>query len=259
MEQAVTRVAVVQARMGSARLPGKVMSVVEGQPMIALLLRRLAVATRIDEVVLATSIRPENNPLVEAVTHMGFRVHRGSEDDVLSRVIEAARDATSIVRITGDCPFTDPELVDEVCAVFDSSGVDYASNVDPPTFPDGLDVEVVSTDALRRVAASEQENRFREHVTLAIRERPGFRRVNIFNQRDLSALRWTVDEASDLEVACGVFAHFRPRLDFGWHEVLELAEQMPGLFGANAGISRNEGLFMGEADKRLRSGRPPSP
>ncbi len=255
----MSRVAVVQARMGSARLPGKVMSIVEGQPMIALLLRRLESATRIDEVVLATSVRPENDPLAEAVIHMGFRVHRGSEDDVLSRMIEAASDATSIVRITGDCPFTDPGIVDEVCAAFDSGCVDYASNVDPPTFPDGLDVEVVSTDALRRVAALEHEGRFREHVTLAIRERPGFRRVNIANQRDLSALRWTVDEASDLEVARGVFAHFRPRLDFGWREVLELAERTPRLFGANAGIPRNEGLVMGEADKRFRSGRRPSP
>jgi glutamate-1-semialdehyde 2,1-aminomutase len=235
------------------------MSVVEGQPMIALLLQRLAAATRIDEVVLATSVRPENDPLAEAVIRMGFRVHRGSEEDVLSRTIEAASDATSIVRITGDCPFTDPGIVDEVCAAFDSGCVDYASNVDPPTFPDGLDVEVVSTDALRRVAALEHEGRFREHVTLAIRERPGFRRVNIANQRDLSALRWTVDEASDLEVARGVFAHFRPRLDFGWREVLELAERTPRLFGANAGTPRNEGLVMGEADKRLRSGRRPSP
>lgn len=235
------------------------MSVVEGQPMIALLLRRLAAATRIHEVVLATSVRPENDPLAEAVIRMGFRVHRGSEDDVLLRMIEAASDATSIVRITGDCPFTDPGIVDEVCAAFDSGCVDYASNVDPPTFPDGLDVEVVSTDALRRVAALEHEGRFREHVTLAIRERPGFRRVNIANQRDLSALRWTVDEASDLEVARGVFAHFRPRLDFGWREVLELAERTPRLFGANAGIPRNEGLVMGEADKRFRSGRRPSP
>lgn len=255
----MSRIAVVQARMGSSRLPGKVMSMIGGQPMIGLLLQRLRSAKRVDDVVLATSTAPENDPLVEYVAGMGCRVHRGSERDVLARVIDAAAGAISLVRITGDCPLTDPDVVDQVCEAFDADSVDYASNVDPPSFPDGLDVEVVSIDALKRVAASAYEERFREHVTLAIREFPGFRRANVRCGEDLSALRWTVDEPADLEIVRRVFGHFMPRVDFGWTEVLELWRMRPELFAGNAGIPRNEGLSLSEEEGRRRSGRGVNP
>lgn len=240
--------------MSSARLPGKVMAEIEGRPMIMILLERLRAARCLDDVVLATSTAKADDELVECVRGVGCRVHRGSEFDVLERVIQAAAGADSVVRITADCPMTDPGVVDSVCAAFDDDNVDYASNVDPPSFPDGLDVEVVSMAALRRVHASETEARFREHVTLAIRERPGFSRVNVTAMEDLSRLRWTVDESSDLTVIRNVFGHFRPRIDFRWTEVLALTRQCPGLFVANAGLIRNEGLAMSDDEKRRRSG-----
>jgi spore coat polysaccharide biosynthesis protein SpsF (cytidylyltransferase family) len=250
----MNRIAVIQARMSSARLPGKVMAEIEGRPMIAILLQRLRRARLVDDVVLATSLSRADDELADFVLRAGCRVYRGSESDVLERVIEAAAGADSIVRITADCPLTDPEIVDSVCAAFDGADVDYSSNVDPPSFPDGLDVEVVSMAALKRVHESETEPRFREHVTLSIRERGGFSRINVPFINDLSRLRWTVDEPTDLEVIRRVFRHFRPRLDFRWSEVLALSQQDPDLFAANADIMRNEGLTMTAEAKRRRSG-----
>jgi glutamate-1-semialdehyde 2,1-aminomutase len=220
--------------------------------MIELLLRRLAAANRVDRVVVATSTASADDPLAAFVGGLGFAVHRGSEHDVLARVIGAAGGARSVVRITGDCPFTDPALVDEVCAAFDAHAVDYASNVEPPTFPDGLDVEVVALEALQAVATQEHDARFREHVTLAIRERPRFRRINVFAPADHSRLRWTVDEKRDLELARVVFERFAPRTDFGWREILAMAQAEPHLFAGNAGIPRNEGMRMDEDAKRGR-------
>jgi spore coat polysaccharide biosynthesis protein SpsF (cytidylyltransferase family) len=228
------------------------MAEIEGRPMISILLGRLRTARHIDDVVLATSTSRADDELADFVRRIGCPVHRGSESNVLERMIEAGAGADCVVRITADCPLTDPDIVDAVCMAFDDKDVDYASNVDPPSFPDGLDVEVVSMAALRRVHASETEARFREHVTLAIRERSVFRRVNVNAAEDLSSLRWTVDEAPDLGVIRSVFEHFRPRIDFRWTEVLELARQRPELFRANAGIMRNEGMAISDEYMRRR-------
>ena len=138
-------VAVVQARMGSSRLPGKVLKDVGGRPMIQFLLERLARAQTVDAIVLATSASASSDSLAEFVQGLGFDVYRGSEDDVLDRTYQAglAAKATTVIRITGDCPFVDPALVDEAVAAFASGDVDYLSNVAPPSYPDGLDIEVL--------------------------------------------------------------------------------------------------------------------
>ena len=137
-------VAIIQARMGSTRLPGKVLKKIVGIPAIEILLLRLGRSELIDEICIATSHNIENDVLSNTVEKLGHRIIRGSENDVLERFWDAA-EATSadvIVRITGDCPVIDPKLVDKVIKLFLSSNVDYVSNIDPPTFPDGLDVEV---------------------------------------------------------------------------------------------------------------------
>src|SRR5207248_2593599 len=135
--------AIVQARMGSTRFPNKVMQPLCGTPLIGLLLQRLSRSMLIDEIVLATSNHPRNEPLAHYVKELGYSVHLGSENDVLDRYYNAAKlvAASTVVRITGDCPIIDPNLVDEVVAKFLNSGVDYASNNHPPTYPDGLDTE----------------------------------------------------------------------------------------------------------------------
>ena len=134
MDHFVKTVAIVQARMGSTRLPNKVMRPICGTPMIGLLLERLAKAKRIDQIVLATSEDQRNEPLARFVSDLGYVVYQGSEDDVLDRYYQAAKaaEADTVVRITGDCPLIDPMLVDAVIAKFVDAGVDYASNVSPP-------------------------------------------------------------------------------------------------------------------------------
>jgi glutamate-1-semialdehyde 2,1-aminomutase len=244
-------VAIVQARMGSTRFPSKVMQAVNGVPLIGLLLTRLARAARIEEIVLATSENVNNDGLASYVSSLGFSVFRGNETDVLDRYYKAAQQASAdvVVRVTGDCPLIDPTLVDTVIAKFIQTGADYASNIDPPTFPDGLDVEVFTFASLDQAQREAREPQQREHVTPFIRHSPIFNRVNHAATEDRSAERWTVDEPDDFEVVRNVFEHFSPRTDFTWLEVLALRDRQPPLFAANQLLARNEGGSLGTGQK----------
>jgi glutamate-1-semialdehyde 2,1-aminomutase len=244
-------VAIVQARMGSARLPNKVMQRINGVPMIELLLARLSAASEVDEILVATSVEPGNRPLVDHVRSLGYSCEQGSENDVLDRFVQAARAhrADVVVRITGDCPLLDPALVDECVRQFKSAGVEYLSNVSPPTYPDGLDVEVVTRAALER-ALRESSNPFdHEHVTPYVRESGLFAIAAVRNDEDLSASRWTVDEPADLDVVRRVFAHFAPEIRFTWQQIRDLQRNQPQLFAANQQLSRNAGATMGTGQK----------
>lgn len=244
-------VAIVQARMGSTRLPNKVMKPIGGVPMIELLLARLAKSKHIDQIVLATSTDERNTPLVEHVQKLGYTCVRGSESDVLDRYLVAARQAQAdvVVRITGDCPLIDPALVDQVIAQFKAQGVDYLSNVAPASYPDGLDTEVFTLQALERAGRESQDPFDHEHVTPYLRK-PGLYNTGAMqHSEDLSALRWTVDEPADFEVVSQVFAHFAPNIHFAWTEVLGLQRSQPALFAVNHNIIRNEGAAMGTGQK----------
>lgn len=244
-------VAIVQARMGSTRLPNKVMKPIGGVPMIELLLARLAKSTQIDQIVLATSTDERNTPLVEHVQKLGYTCVRGSESDVLDRYLVAARQAQAdvVVRITGDCPLIDPALVDQVIAQFKAKGVDYLSNTAPATYPDGLDTEVFTLQALERAGRESRDPFDHEHVTPYLRK-PGLYKTGAMqHSEDLSGLRWTVDEPADLEVVSQVFAHFVPNIHFSWTEVLGLQRSQPVIFSANHKIIRNEGANMGTGQK----------
>jgi len=152
-------IALVQARMGSTRLPNKVMKPIRGIPMIERLLSRLSHAKEVNQIVVATSVDGRNQPLVEHVRKLGYACEQGSENDVLDRFVQVARthQADVVVRITGDCPLVDPGLVDEVIRRFKATGVDYFSNIDPPTYPDGLDIEVCTFKVLEQ-ASQETSN-----------------------------------------------------------------------------------------------------
>ena len=244
-------VAIVQARMGSTRLPNKVMKPIGGVPMIELLLARLAQSKQIDQIVLATSTDERNNPLVDHVQKLGYTCVRGSESDVLDRYLVAARQAQAnlVVRITGDCPLIDPALVDEVIKQFKAEGLDYLSNSAPATYPDGLDTEVFTLNALERAGRESLDPFDHEHVTPYLRK-PGLYKTGAMqNSEDLSGLRWTVDEPADFEVVSQVFAHFAPNIHFSWTEVLGLQRSQPALFAANNNIIRNEGAAMGTGQK----------
>ena len=244
-------VAIVQARMGSTRLPNKVMKPIGGIPMIELLLSRLSRAKDVDQIVVATSEGSRNQPLVEHVRKLGYACEQGSENDVLDRYVRAARahEADVVVRVTGDCPLVDPALVDEAVRRFKAAGVDYFCNTDPPTFPDGLDIEVCSFQALEWASQEATKPFDREHVTPYLREPGRFKIASMQQSQDLSKLRWTVDEQSDFEVIERVFQHFQPRIDFSWGEVLELQRRQPDIFSTNQHLIRNEGATMGTGQK----------
>jgi glutamate-1-semialdehyde 2,1-aminomutase len=244
-------VAIVQARMGSTRLPDKVMKRICGVPMIELLLARLAKSQRIDQIVLATSTDERNIVLVEHVQSLGYTCVSGSETDVLQRYLVAARQvqADVIVRITGDCPLIDPDLVDQVIEDYQSKNIDYLTNTAPATYPDGLDVEVFSLQALERAGLESQDPFDREHVTPYLRKPGLFKTSTLTNGEDLSGLRWTVDEPADFEVVSQVFGHFAPNIHFSWTQVLQLQGSQPEIFAANHNIIRNEGATMGTGQK----------
>lgn len=216
-----------------------------------MLLERLSRSRRIDRIAVATTTAPADAELAALVAGLGYPVYRGSEADVLDRYYQAAREqqADVVVRITGDCPLVDPDVVDCVVARYLAGGAEYVSNVAPPTFPDGLDTEVFSFAALERAWREASAPPEREHVTIFLRESGRVTQANVAAADDRSAERWTVDEPADLEVVRRVFAHFAPRRDFGWQEVLALRDEQPEIFSANAATGRNEGQQLGTGQK----------
>jgi len=242
-------IAIIQARMGSSRLPGKVMRPLAGRPMIDWVLTRAGRAKSLDRVVLATSDHARDDALAAHVNALGFLVERGSETDVLARFEQAAKaqGAGVVVRITADCPLIDPGLIDAVVALRAQENAHYASNTEPATFPDGLDVEVFTAAALAQAAVEATEPSDREHVTPFLRRDP-FRRAVLRHDTDLSGLRWTVDEIADLLVVERL-ALSLGRDDFSWTEALVLWQARADEFSDNAGIARNEGDSMNSGQK----------
>ena len=247
----MTTIAIVQARMNSSRLPNKVMKLIDGTPMIGLLLKRLSKSKELNRILVATSNSVENKILVDYVLSLGFDCYIGSEDDVLERYVLAAKkyNAEAVVRITGDCPLIDPDIVDECVSKFRKLDVDYLSNVVPPTYPDGLDVEVFKSDALRISHEKTRSSYDREHVTPFIRDSGLFSMAGVSSALDFSGLRWTVDELPDFIFVSKVFEHFSPRSDFSWKEVLDFVGKNPEVGSINSNISRNQGAVLSKGQK----------
>jgi glutamate-1-semialdehyde 2,1-aminomutase len=239
-------VGVLQARYSSSRLPGKVLMPILGHPMLALQIERLRRARRIDKLVVATSDQPDDDALLTACKAIGVECSRGSLNDVLDRVFRAAsaEEASIVVRLTGDCPLADPEVIDACIARHCDGKFDYTTNALAPTFPDGLDVEVMSMAALQAAWREATLPSEREHVTPFIYKQPErFRIGHLRGDRDLSALRWTVDEPADMEFVRAVYgALYSAKPAFGMADVLDLMAARPGLADLNATHRRNEGL-----------------
>ena len=229
-------IAIVQARMSSTRLPGKVMRLVNlDTPLIDILLYRLSQSKNINKIVLATSTNSADKVLVDHVSKLGFDVFTGSENDVLDRYYCAAKkySADIVVRITGDCPLVDPNLVDSIIDMYKSISVDYVSNTITPTYPDGLDVEVfsfLSLESAWNVATSKSD---REHVTPYIKKSGKYTTENFYNDKDYTFERWTVDEMDDYEVIRSIFSIMNPCVDFSWKEVLSLKSKHKSIFSKN--------------------------
>ena len=206
--------AILQARMSSSRLPGKVLAPVLGMPMIGRQLERLARARRIDQLLVATSTDPSDDPLAAYVESLGLPVCRGSLSDVLDRFRQAADlfpGARAVIRLTADCPLTDPSLIDRVIDRHFDVDADWTSAGLVRTFPHGLDVEAIRPSALREAAERAVDPYEREHVTPYINRRPEtYRLVSVTRTPSLAHLRWTVDLPADLAFVRGVYASLYP-------------------------------------------------
>ena len=238
--------AILQARMTSTRLPGKVMMKVNGSPMIHWQSKRILEARKIDHLIIATSIDKSDDSLFEFMNNQGFSVYRGSLVDVFSRYLEISNiyKPASIVRLTGDCPLVMPELIDEMLERFDKSNVDYLSNTLEATFPDGLDIEIFKTETLEKLSSFSLTETEKEHVTYGIYQRPeSFTLANFNHSTNLGTERWTVDYAEDLDFIRQIFSHFVGMEEsFNFQDVLELLERNPEIRSSIPGNRRNESL-----------------
>lgn len=247
-ERARKVVAIIQARMGSTRLPGKVLAIIGDRPMLWHVVNRVRRAQLIDETVVATSTERADDAVAEFCAHHGIECFRGSETDVLDRFCQAARryGATVIVRITADCPLVDPDVIEKVIHAQQQDGHDYVSNVLRPTYPDGLDCEVFTREALELAWREARLPTEREHVTPYLRTSGRVRTGNVAHDRERSRrrLRWTVDEPSDLEFVRAVYARLGSDGHvFGLEEVLRLLDGEPGLMDLNKEAIPNEGYY----------------
>lgn len=218
--------------MGSIRLAGKVLAPIAGRPMLSYQMERLRRCRQVDRLVVATTTRSADDAIVSFCDSEGIAHTRGSEQDVLSRFARAALvfDASVVVRVTADCPLIEPELVDRAVSTFRAGDpCDYLSNMIRPTWPYGMAVEVMSRDALLQADAEATDPAEREHVTPFIYWRPErFRLSSLTRVPDLSAHRWTVDTAEDLELVSRILTTLHPRLPaFEMADVLNVLREHP--------------------------------
>lgn len=237
--------AIVQARMGSTRLPGKVLIDIQGKPLLEHVMDRVGMTRLIDRIVIATTVNEKDKAVIEFAKNLSIPYYVGSEDDVLDRFYQAARKfgANIIVRITPDCPMIDPHVIDEVIERYLKGDYDYVANTLKRTYPDGLDVEVFSYKALEKAWKEARWFSEREHVTPYIWKNPDkFRLSTVESEVNLSHLRWTVDEESDLQFVREVYRHIYKEGDiFYMEDVLNLLAKHPELKQINQGIATNEG------------------
>ncbi len=242
--------AIIQARMGSTRLPGKVMMDLCGSPVIEHVVKRINGSKLIDKIIIATSEDKNNQPIIEFCKNNNVDYFVGSEDDVVDRYYQTAIDNNikvedSIIRITSDCPLIDPSVVDKVIEEHNHYKNDYTTNVIDCTYPDGLDCEVFNFDVLKDTWINANLSSQREHVTLYIRDNPKkFKLGNVKNDIDLSSLRWTLDEKEDFIFINEVYNNlFNTESIFTMDDVVQLLKEKPELLDINSKFTRNEGLM----------------
>ncbi len=240
-------VAIIQTRMGSSRLPGKVMEDIGGETMLARVVGRTKRAQLLHEVVVATTVNPEDEVIVDECQRLHVAVYRGKENDVLDRYYQTALvyQIGTIVRITSDCPLIEPAVVDKVISAFLSEGPDYASNAIERTYPLGLDVEVMTMHALTRAWQEAAKPHERTHVTPYIYQNPSkFCLLHVRGDADYSHYRWTVDMPEDLAFVRAVYERLGNYNDVSWNEVLRLIQSEPDLSAVNRHV-RQKSLMEG--------------
>ena len=241
-------VAIIQARMGSTRLPGKVLTEISGKTMLQRVVERTSAAKSVDEVVVATTNEKEDDTLVNYLKNEGIcDIFRGSVDDVLSRYYECAKlhKADIIVRVTADDPLKDPQIIDQAIELLNEDPMlDYCSNTIEPSYPEGLDIEVVRLSALERAHNEAQLASEREHVTPYIWKHPNlFKILNFKFERNLKDWRWTVDKPEDIEFMRCVYREYGSCPLVSYKDVIVWLDKNPQIRQINSGINRNEGYL----------------
>lgn len=246
MKKTIT--AVIQARLGSTRLPGKTMMMLEGATLLGHLVARVKASKYVNDIVIATTVKPADDEIERFARDNNLKCYRGSEDDVLDRFYQAGVEfgVETVVRVTPDCPLLDPAVVDMVVSKYLEGSFDYVCNNLVPTFPDGLDTEVFSFKALTRAWNEAVLGSEREHVTPYIRNHPElFRLFNVKREgEDLSRMRWTVDTQRDFEFVKEIMLNVKAYGGvFYSNDVVALLKARPELMDINSGIARDEGYL----------------
>ncbi len=234
-------VAIVQARMGSTRLPGKVLKDIGGCSALTRVVRRARRARLLDAVVVATTVEIADEIIMDECARLQVAAFRGSELDVLDRYVQAARafEAEAVVRITSDCPLIDPEVIDLTVRAFREQAPDYASIGLKRTFPRGLDTEVMTIAALERAGREAREPYQRVHVTPYLYQHPElFRLLEVTGPHDYGHYRWTLDTPADLDFIRAVYARLHNTDEFGWRDVLRVLEREPELIEINRHVTQ---------------------
>lgn len=252
----IKRLAIIQARVSSRRLPGKVLKEVCGKPLLELLAERVSRSKTIDHLIVATSSDSSDDAIKILCDRIQIPCYRGNLQNVLDRFYQAALlfQPQTVIRLTGDCPLIDPQIIDNIVLFYEKNNFDYASNTIKPTFPDGLDCEVFKYTALQKAWEESRLPSHQEHVTPFIWQHPERFRLGSFeNKDDFSALRWTVDESEDFEFVRLVYeAFYNDDPLFGMGDILSFIQKFPELKEINAGFKRNEGFKLSLATDRLR-------
>lgn len=238
--------AILQARMSSTRLPGKVLRPILGSPMLSYQINRVKQSQLIDKLVLATSDDVSDLPLLELGNNLGIEVFQGSLDDVLSRFYHCAKKyhATHVVRLTGDCPLSDAAIIDQVITQHLANQADYSSNCHPATFADGFDVEVMTFKALELAYQRAKTQAMREHVTLYLAHHDYIKRSNLATEPDTSHYRVTVDCQDDFDLVSAIFvAMIQENQDYSYEQVINWLNHNPELSQLNQALQRNEALL----------------
>ncbi len=246
---------IIQARMGSSRLPGKVLKTIDGIPMLGLQINRLKHSKYSPEIIIATSTLKQDKPILKLAEELTIKSYAGSHEDVLDRYYQAALryNIDIIARITADSPLIDPEIFDKMLEVFLENNFDYISNVRPATFPDGLDIEIFSLETLERTWKEARKSSEREHVTGYIGTNLNlFKTFNFENEKDYSEMRWTVDEPEDFEFIKEVYKNLYHKKEiFLMKDILELLKEKPELMKINSKFIRDEGYLKSLQNDKL--------
>ena len=247
---------IIQARLGSKRFPEKVLQEIENKSLIWHVINRAKNVNGVEQIILATTRKKEDKVLVKIAETSGIIGFVGNDVNVLERYYQCAKkfNADPIIRITGDCPLIDPKIIEDLLKYYNSHDFDYVTNTYPPTYPDGLDVEIFSFSMLETIRKKAEFISEREHVTSYIKKHStNYKIYNLKNKIDLSRIRLTVDEELDLKIIKKIYAQMRPNQLFGLKDIIKIISNNPKLIEINNSIVRNEGYFISlKNDKKIK-------